>query len=109
MFFASVLCFPTSCLTLRRVVVLSLFLWVCVFAVALRSCSTGDSLLSSTFIRSAKSAPVLIHPVHPLLPDSVLTPLADELSGRALYALIGTLLSDRIHVSQCLCLSAQLL
>ncbi|XP_057199038.1 ral GTPase-activating protein subunit alpha-1 isoform X6 [Triplophysa rosa] len=48
--------------------------------VALRSCSTGDSLLSSTFIRSAKSAPVLIHPVHPLLPDSVLTPLADELS-----------------------------
>uniref|UniRef100_A0A671KEJ9 Ral GTPase-activating protein subunit alpha-1-like n=1 Tax=Sinocyclocheilus anshuiensis TaxID=1608454 RepID=A0A671KEJ9_9TELE len=53
--------------------------------VALRSCSTGDSLLSSAFIRSAKSAPVLIHPVHPLLPDSVLTPLADELSGRALY------------------------
>ncbi|XP_051501987.1 ral GTPase-activating protein subunit alpha-1-like isoform X2 [Myxocyprinus asiaticus] len=48
--------------------------------VALRSCSTGDSLLSSAFIRSAKSAPVLIHPVHPLLPDSVLTPLADELS-----------------------------
>ncbi|XP_041928046.1 LOW QUALITY PROTEIN: ral GTPase-activating protein subunit alpha-1 [Alosa sapidissima] len=45
--------------------------------VALRSCSTGDSL---SFIRSAKSAPVLIHPVHPLLPDSVLTPLADELS-----------------------------
>uniref|UniRef100_A0A8C0YE89 Ral GTPase activating protein catalytic subunit alpha 1 n=1 Tax=Cyprinus carpio carpio TaxID=630221 RepID=A0A8C0YE89_CYPCA len=49
--------------------------------VALRSCSTGDSLLSSAFIRSAKSAPVLIHPVHPLLPDSVLTPLADELSA----------------------------
>ncbi|XP_051578166.1 ral GTPase-activating protein subunit alpha-1-like isoform X6 [Myxocyprinus asiaticus] len=48
--------------------------------VALRSCSTGDSLLSSAFIRSAKSAPVLIHPVHPLLPDYVLTPLADELS-----------------------------
>ncbi|XP_023684558.2 ral GTPase-activating protein subunit alpha-1 isoform X5 [Paramormyrops kingsleyae] len=48
--------------------------------VALRSCSTGDSLLSSAFIRSAKSAPVLIHPLHPLLPDSVLTPLADELS-----------------------------
>ncbi|XP_026085759.1 ral GTPase-activating protein subunit alpha-1 isoform X5 [Carassius auratus] len=48
--------------------------------VALRSCSTGDSLLSSAFIRSAKSAPVLIHPVHPLLPGSVLTPLADDLS-----------------------------
>ncbi|GAA6081222.1 ral GTPase-activating protein subunit alpha-1 isoform X1, partial [Tachysurus ichikawai] len=46
----------------------------------LRSRSTGDSLLSAAFIRSAKSAPVLIHPVHPLLPDSVLTPLADELS-----------------------------
>ncbi|TRY75960.1 hypothetical protein DNTS_033512 [Danionella cerebrum] len=50
--------------------------------VALRSCSTGDSLLSSAFIRSAKSAPVLIHPVHPLLPDSILTPLADELSDQ---------------------------
>ncbi|XP_066513820.1 ral GTPase-activating protein subunit alpha-1 [Hoplias malabaricus] len=49
--------------------------------VALRSCSTGDSLLSSAFIRSAKSAPVLVHSAHPLLPDSVLTPLADELSG----------------------------
>uniref|UniRef100_A0A8C2F9K7 Ral GTPase activating protein, alpha subunit 1 (catalytic) n=1 Tax=Cyprinus carpio TaxID=7962 RepID=A0A8C2F9K7_CYPCA len=49
-------------------------------SLSLRSCSTGDSLLSSAFIRSAKSAPVLIHPVHPLLPDSVLTPLADELS-----------------------------
>ncbi|XP_064179327.1 ral GTPase-activating protein subunit alpha-1 isoform X3 [Anguilla rostrata] len=48
--------------------------------VALRSCSTGDSILSSAFIRSAKSAPVLIHSLHPLLPDSVLTPLADELS-----------------------------
>ncbi|XP_037397757.1 ral GTPase-activating protein subunit alpha-1 isoform X2 [Pygocentrus nattereri] len=48
--------------------------------VALRSCSTGDSLLSSAFIRSAKSAPVLVHPAHPLLPDSVLTPLADDLS-----------------------------
>ncbi|XP_049320012.1 ral GTPase-activating protein subunit alpha-1 isoform X8 [Astyanax mexicanus] len=47
--------------------------------VALRSCSTGDSLLSSAFIRSAKSAPVLVHPAHPLLPDSVLTPLADHL------------------------------
>ncbi|XP_035388412.1 ral GTPase-activating protein subunit alpha-1 isoform X3 [Electrophorus electricus] len=48
--------------------------------VALRSCSTGDSLLSAAFIRSAKSAPVLAHPAHPLLPTSVLTPLADELS-----------------------------
>ncbi|TTO79345.1 Ral GTPase-activating protein subunit alpha-1 [Bagarius yarrelli] len=48
--------------------------------IALRSRSTGDSLLSAAFIRSAKSAPVLVHPVHPLLPDSVLTPLADELS-----------------------------
>ncbi|XP_062863564.1 ral GTPase-activating protein subunit alpha-1 isoform X1 [Trichomycterus rosablanca] len=48
--------------------------------VALRSRSTGDSLLSAAFIRSAKSAPVLIHPVQPLLPDSVLAPLADELS-----------------------------
>ncbi|XP_039597795.1 LOW QUALITY PROTEIN: ral GTPase-activating protein subunit alpha-1 [Polypterus senegalus] len=48
--------------------------------VALRSRSTGDSVLSSAFIRSAKSAPVLIHPIHPLLPDTVLTPLADELS-----------------------------
>uniref|UniRef100_A0A6Q2XY88 Rap-GAP domain-containing protein n=1 Tax=Esox lucius TaxID=8010 RepID=A0A6Q2XY88_ESOLU len=48
--------------------------------VGLRSCSTGDTLLSQAFIRSAKSAPVLIHPQHPLLPDSVLTPLADELA-----------------------------
>ncbi|KAF3844468.1 hypothetical protein F7725_007631 [Dissostichus mawsoni] len=44
--------------------------------VALRSCSTGDSLLSSAFIRSAKSAPTLAPPLpvllhhhhHPLLP-----------------------------------------
>ncbi|XP_068608138.1 ral GTPase-activating protein subunit alpha-1 [Brachionichthys hirsutus] len=50
--------------------------------VALRSCSTGDSLLSSAFIRSAKSAPalapplpVLFHHHHPLLP-----PLADQLA-----------------------------
>lgn len=50
---------------------------------ALRSCSTGDSLLSSAFIRSAKSAPalapplpVLLHHHHPLLP-----PLADQLAG----------------------------
>ncbi|XP_077396157.1 ral GTPase-activating protein subunit alpha-1 isoform X7 [Festucalex cinctus] len=50
--------------------------------VALRSCSTGDSLLSSAFIRSAKSAPalapplpVLLHHHHPFLP-----PLADQLA-----------------------------
>lgn len=50
---------------------------------ALRSCSTGDSLLSSAFIRSAKSAPalappipVLLHHHHPFLP-----PLADHLTG----------------------------
>ncbi|KAM9787205.1 ral GTPase-activating protein subunit alpha-1 isoform 6-T6 [Syngnathus typhle] len=51
--------------------------------VALRSCSTGDSLLSSAFIRSAKSAPALAPPPpvllhhhhHPLLP-----PLADQLA-----------------------------
>ncbi|XP_071238657.1 ral GTPase-activating protein subunit alpha-1-like isoform X3 [Salvelinus alpinus] len=48
--------------------------------VALRSCSTGDSFLSQAFIRSAKSAPVLIHPLNPLLSDSVLTSLADELA-----------------------------
>lgn len=53
---------------------------------ALRSCSTGDSFLSQAFIRSAKSAPVLIHPLHPLLSDSVLTSLADELAGRAHYS-----------------------
>ncbi|XP_072314399.1 ral GTPase-activating protein subunit alpha-1 isoform X2 [Eucyclogobius newberryi] len=55
--------------------------------VALRSCSTGDSLLSSAFIRSAKSAPALAPPLpvllhhhhhhhhHPFLP-----PLADQLA-----------------------------
>ncbi|XP_034432668.1 ral GTPase-activating protein subunit alpha-1 isoform X6 [Hippoglossus hippoglossus] len=49
--------------------------------VALRSCSTGDSLLSSAFIRSAKSAPTLAPPLpvlhhrNPLLP-----PLADQLA-----------------------------
>ncbi|XP_027855583.1 ral GTPase-activating protein subunit alpha-1 isoform X2 [Xiphophorus couchianus] len=50
--------------------------------VALRSCSTGDSLLSSAFIRSAKSAPALAPPIpvlhhhhHPFLP-----PLADHLA-----------------------------
>ncbi|XP_028298369.1 ral GTPase-activating protein subunit alpha-1 isoform X8 [Gouania willdenowi] len=49
--------------------------------VALRSCSTGDSMLSSAFIRSAKSAPALapplpvLHHQHPLLP-----PLADNLA-----------------------------
>ncbi|XP_058847685.1 ral GTPase-activating protein subunit alpha-1 isoform X6 [Acipenser ruthenus] len=48
--------------------------------VALRSCSTGDRILSSAFIRSAKSAPVLIHPLHPLLSDTVLAPLAGGLS-----------------------------
>ncbi|KAL0969703.1 hypothetical protein UPYG_G00231130 [Umbra pygmaea] len=48
--------------------------------VALRSCSTGDTLLSQAFIRSAKSAPILVHPRHPLLPDCALTPLADELA-----------------------------
>ncbi|XP_041132428.1 ral GTPase-activating protein subunit alpha-1-like isoform X6 [Polyodon spathula] len=47
--------------------------------VALRSCSTGDRMLSSAFIRSAKSAPVLIHPLHPLLSDTVLAPLAGGL------------------------------
>ncbi|XP_076833716.1 LOW QUALITY PROTEIN: ral GTPase-activating protein subunit alpha-1 [Brachyhypopomus gauderio] len=48
--------------------------------VALRSCSTGDSLLAAAFIRSAKSAPVLVHPANPLLTHSILAPLADELS-----------------------------
>eukprot|EP00063_Salmo_salar_P091737 XP_014066572.1 PREDICTED: ral GTPase-activating protein subunit alpha-1-like isoform X4 [Salmo salar] len=57
--------------------------------VALRSCSTGDSFLSQAFIRSAKSAPVLIHPLHPLLSDSVHTSLADELAE-----LVGPLSSE---------------
>ncbi len=59
------------------------FLSVLPTSSALRSCSTGDSLLSSAFIRSAKSAPalapplpVLLHHHHPLLP-----PLADQLAG----------------------------
>lgn len=62
---------------------------------ALRSCSTGDSLLSSAFIRSAKSAPalappppVLLHHHHPLLP-----PLADQLAGtHSLHCLLACLL-----------------
>lgn len=65
---------------------------------ALRSCSTGDSLLSSAFIRSAKSAPalapplpVLLHHHHPLLP-----PLADQLAGtHSLHYLPALLLSAR--------------
>lgn len=96
--------FPFISHTLRLVVLLFFSFWVCARSVALRSCSTGDSLLSSAFIRSAKSAPVLIHPVHPLLPDSVLTPLADELSGRALYACIGTLASDCVPAYGCACI-----
>ncbi|XP_018086628.1 ral GTPase-activating protein subunit alpha-1 isoform X9 [Xenopus laevis] len=48
--------------------------------IAMRSRSIGDSALPSTSIRSAKSAPVLIHPSKPLLPDIVLTLLSDELS-----------------------------
>lgn len=97
--------FPFLSHTLRLLVVLLFFsLWVCARSVALRSCSTGDSLLSSAFIRSAKSAPVLIQPVHPLLPDSVLTPLADKLSGRALYARIGTLASDCVTAYGCACI-----
>ncbi|XP_077118807.1 ral GTPase-activating protein subunit alpha-1 isoform X1 [Ranitomeya variabilis] len=48
--------------------------------IAMRSRSIGDSALPSASIRSAKSAPVLIHPSKPLLPDIVLTLLSDELS-----------------------------
>lgn len=62
---------------------------------ALRSCSTGDSLLSSAFIRSAKSAPalapplpVLLHHHHPLLP-----PLADQLAGTHSLHYLPALLS----------------
>lgn len=51
------------------------------FFKAMRSRSIGDSALPSASIRSAKSAPVLIHPSKPLLPDIVLTLLSDELSG----------------------------
>ncbi|XP_075469443.1 ral GTPase-activating protein subunit alpha-1 isoform X2 [Ascaphus truei] len=49
-------------------------------SIAMRSRSIGDSALPSASIRSAKSAPVLIHPSKPLLPDIVLTLLSDELS-----------------------------
>ncbi|XP_040188996.1 ral GTPase-activating protein subunit alpha-1 isoform X2 [Rana temporaria] len=48
--------------------------------IAMRSRSIGDSALPSASIRSAKSAPVLIHPSKPLLPDIVLTLLSDKLS-----------------------------
>ncbi|KAJ6655669.1 hypothetical protein lerEdw1_004905 [Lerista edwardsae] len=48
--------------------------------VAMRSRSIGECALPSASIRSAKSAPVLIHPSKPFLPDIVLTPLSDELS-----------------------------
>ncbi|XP_063803934.1 ral GTPase-activating protein subunit alpha-1 isoform X5 [Pseudophryne corroboree] len=48
--------------------------------IAMRSRSIGDSALPSASIRSAKSAPVLIHPSKPLLPDIVLTLLSDEMS-----------------------------
>lgn len=71
------------------------FLSVLPTSSALRSCSTGDSLLSSAFIRSAKSAPalapplpVLLHHHHPLLP-----PLADQLAGtHSLHYLLACLL-----------------
>ncbi|XP_030740883.1 ral GTPase-activating protein subunit alpha-1 isoform X3 [Echinops telfairi] len=49
-------------------------------SVAMRSRSIGECALPSAYIRSAKSAPVLIHPSKPFLPDIVLTPLSDELS-----------------------------
>lgn len=76
------------CLTLPTF--LFFFLSVLPTSSALRSCSTGDSLLSSASIRSAKSAPalapplpVLLHHHHPLLP-----PLADQLAGtHSLYYL----------------------
>uniref|UniRef100_G3W3G8 Ral GTPase activating protein catalytic subunit alpha 1 n=1 Tax=Sarcophilus harrisii TaxID=9305 RepID=G3W3G8_SARHA len=48
--------------------------------VAMRSRSIGECALPSVYIRSAKSAPVLIHTSKPFLPDIVLTPLSDELS-----------------------------
>lgn len=50
---------------------------------AMRSRSIGECALPSAYIRSAKSAPVLIHTSKPFLPDIVLTPLSDELSGSA--------------------------
>ncbi|KAH0620528.1 hypothetical protein JD844_021092 [Phrynosoma platyrhinos] len=46
----------------------------------MRSRSIGECALPSAYIRSAKSAPVLIHTSKPFLPDIVLTPLSDELS-----------------------------
>ncbi|EMP30745.1 Ral GTPase-activating protein subunit alpha-1 [Chelonia mydas] len=52
--------------------------------VAMRSRSIGECALPSAYIRSAKSAPVLIHTSKPFLPDIVLTPLSDELSASAL-------------------------
>ncbi|XP_029454825.1 ral GTPase-activating protein subunit alpha-1 isoform X2 [Rhinatrema bivittatum] len=48
--------------------------------VAMRSRSIGECAPPSAYIRSAKSAPVLIHTSKPFLPDIVLTPLSDELS-----------------------------
>lgn len=70
---------------------------------ALRSCSTGDSLLSSAFIRSAKSAPalapplpVLLHHHHPLLP-----PLADQLAGTHSLHYLPALLSARRPPTVC--------
>lgn len=56
------------------------------FFKAMRSRSIGECALPSAYIRSAKSAPVLIHPSKPFLPDIVLTPLSDELSGSATSA-----------------------
>lgn len=53
---------------------------------AMRSRSIGECALPSAYIRSAKSAPVLIHTSKPFLPDIVLTPLSDELSGSATSA-----------------------
>nr|XP_014340065.1 PREDICTED: ral GTPase-activating protein subunit alpha-1 [Latimeria chalumnae] len=48
--------------------------------IAMRSRSIGDYVLPSASVRSAKSAPVLIHTSNPFLPDIALTPLSDELS-----------------------------
>lgn len=74
---------PLCCLLSHTLPHFLLFSSVIPTSSALRSCSTGDSLLSSAFIRSAKSAPalapplpVLLHHHHPLLP-----PLADQLAG----------------------------
>ncbi|XP_061600494.1 ral GTPase-activating protein subunit alpha-1 isoform X1 [Cololabis saira] len=70
--------------------------------VALRSCSTGDSLLSSAFIRSAKSAPalapplpVLLHHHHPFLP-----PLADHLADLEDPPILTSRSSRMRHSSQ---------